>query len=96
MKKTIIVKWRIKESQTPRILNRLAELAQRTRSEKGNVSYEIYQSETDPNELILHECSVDGDAAEAHRNSEHYRTIVVDEILPHLEVREVTPVRKLV
>jgi hypothetical protein len=65
----------------------LPELAEKTRSEQGNVSYTIYQSESDPNEFPLHEVYVDTAGAEAHRQSEHYQRIVVQEIIPHLEVR---------
>lgn len=92
----VIVKWKIKESETSRILALLPELAEKTRSEPGNVSYVIYQSDGSPRELILHEEYVDAAAADAHRQSEHYRRIVRDEIIPHLEVREVAVVKKLV
>jgi quinol monooxygenase YgiN len=92
----VIVKWKIRESETSRILALLPELAEKTRGEPGNVSYAIYQSESSPRELILHEEYVDAAAADAHRQSEHYERIVLNEIIPHLEVREVTVVRKLV
>jgi len=95
MEKTIFVKWRIKESETTRVLAKLPELVEKTRSEKGNVSYAIYQSENDLNELILHEQYTDAAAAESHKQSEHYRRIVANQILPHLVVRDVTSVRKL-
>jgi len=95
MKREIIVKWKIKETETVRILGMLPELAEKTRSEEGNISYAIYRSEADPNEFILHECYVDADAAEAHRKSEHYQKIVAAEIIPHLEVREVIFVKQL-
>jgi len=95
MKREVIVKWKIKASETARILELLPELAAKSRSEAGNISYAVYQSETDPNELILHECYADAAAVEAHRNSEHYQKIVAAEVLPHLEVREVTFVRQL-
>jgi autoinducer 2-degrading protein len=95
MKREVIVKWKIKASETARILELLPEMAGKSKAEKGNISYAIYQSETDPNELILHECYVDAEAVEAHRSSEHYQRIVAGEILPHLELREVTFVRQL-
>lgn len=95
MEKELIVKWRIKESETNRILKLLPELAAKSQSEEGNLSYAIYQSESNPNDLILHERYADAEAAEAHKSSEHYQTIVAGEILPHLEVREVTVVKKL-
>ncbi len=74
----------------------LPELAEKTRNEEGNLSYTIYQSENDPRELILHEQYVDAAAAETHRQSEHYKGIVLNEIIPHLEVREAVFVKKLV
>jgi quinol monooxygenase YgiN len=95
MEQTLIVRWKLKESEAPRILGMLPELAEKTRSEEGNLSYTIYVSERDPRELILHERYVDAAAAEAHRNSEHYQRIVLNEIIPRLESREVTTVTKL-
>lgn len=95
MEKIIIAQWRIKKSETARILERLAELSQKTRSEPGNLSYAVYQSENDPSELILHECYVNAEAVEVHKNSEHYQRIVVNEIIPHLESREIISVKRL-
>ncbi|MBD2518281.1 antibiotic biosynthesis monooxygenase [Nostoc sp. FACHB-973] len=96
MEKIVIVKWRILESETSRILKLLPELAEKTRSEEGNISYTIYQSESDPCELILCEHYTDTAAAESHKRSEHYKRIVAEEIIPHLEAREVILVKKLV
>ncbi len=96
MEKIIFVKWRLKESELLRILKMLPEMAEKTRLEEGNISYTIYQSESDPCELILHEHYVDAAAAEAHKQSEHYQRIVASEIIPQLEVREVVAVKKLV
>jgi quinol monooxygenase YgiN len=93
--KTIIVKWKIKESETIRILKLLPELVEKSRKEEGNLFYTIYQSENDPNELILHEQYTDAAAAETHKQSEHYQRIVVNQIVPHLAVRDVTPVKEL-
>jgi quinol monooxygenase YgiN len=94
MERELIVKWKIRKSETARILTLLPELAEKTKSEKGNLAYLIYQSESNPNELILHERYTDQDAVELHKNSEHYQKIVVNEIIPHLEVREVVIVKK--
>ncbi|ACU62232.1 putative quinol monooxygenase [Chitinophaga pinensis] len=95
MEREIIVKWKIKASATQEILALLPALAEQSKHEPGNLGYHIYQSESDPNELILHERYVDADAAEAHRNSAHYQEIVVGKVVPHLEVREVIIVKKL-
>lgn len=95
MEKIVIVKWRLRESELSRILKLLPELAEKTRNEKGNISYTIYQSESDLCQLVLHEHYVDATAAEIHKQSEHYKRIVMNEIIPHLEVREVITVKKL-
>ncbi|WP_343632903.1 putative quinol monooxygenase [Fluviicola sp.] len=95
MEKELIVKWKIRETETGRILELLPVLAEQTCKEPGNISYTIYQSENNPNELILHEKYVDQSAVDLHKNSEHYQNIVVKEIIPHLEIREVVIVKKL-
>lgn len=95
MEKELIVKWKIKESETADILNLLPELAAKTRNEKGNISYHIYQSADNANELFLHERYADADALEIHKNSEHYQQIVLGQIIPNLEIREVTMLKKL-
>lgn len=89
------VKWVIRETETPRILSLLKELVDQTRNEKGNLSYNIYQSVNNANELILHECYVDSEAMEVHKNSEHYLEIVARQIIPHLETRELSVLKKL-
>jgi quinol monooxygenase YgiN len=95
MEKELIVQWKIRETATSKVLQLLPELAEKTRLETGNISYTIYQSESDPNTLILHERYMDAAALEAHKNSAHYQAIVVGNILPHLEVRDVHLVREL-
>jgi quinol monooxygenase YgiN len=96
MEKEIIVKWKIRDSERARILALLPALAEKTRAEEGNVLYAVYQSESDLNVIILHERYKDEAAADAHKQSEHYQTIVAGEIIPCLETRDVTVVKKLV
>ncbi|HSI64166.1 MAG TPA: putative quinol monooxygenase [Candidatus Saccharimonadia bacterium] len=95
MEKEIIAVWKVRATETERILGLLPALAAQTRNEEGNIFYSVYRSETDPNEFILHECYADEHAADAHRKSDHYQKIVVAEIIPHLESRTVTVVKKL-
>lgn len=95
MQKEVIAIWKVKPTETGRVLGLLPTLAAQTRSEAGNIFYSVYRSETDPNELILHECYADEYAADAHRKSDHYQSIVVTEIIPCLESRTVTVVKKL-
>lgn len=96
MRKEVFARWKVNEAETDRILKLLPELATATRGEEGNVLYEIFQSELDPNEFLLHECYADANAMELHKVSEHYQRIVVSGIIPYLEVREVTIVKQLI
>jgi len=95
MEKELIVKWKIREDKTSEVLKLLPTLAKATKKEPGNLLYAVYQSEGNPNELILHERYVDEAAAEAHKTSKHYQDIVAGKIIPHLENREVTVVTQL-
>lgn len=96
MEKELIVKWKIRETETAEILKMLPALAEKTRNEEGNILYGIYQSEENANELVLHERYTDAAAVEVHKNSEHYQEIVVKRILPHLETREVLIVKQII
>lgn len=95
MEKELIVKWKIAASETSRILGLLPQLVEKTRNEKGNLFYHIYQSADDLNILILHERYADQEAVETHKNSQHYLETVVAQIIPHLETRELQLVNKL-
>lgn len=95
MEKELIVKWTIRESETSRILDLLPQMVEKTRNEKGNLSYNIYQSADNLNVLILHERYADQEALDTHKISAHYLETVVAQIIPHLETREVQLVNKL-
>ncbi|KAF2520135.1 antibiotic biosynthesis monooxygenase [Flavobacterium salilacus subsp. salilacus] len=95
MEKELLVKWNIRESERDEILSLLPELVEKTRNEEGNILYNIYRSENNPNELILHERYADEEALNAHKLSEHYQNIVFKKIIPHLETRELTIVKQI-
>ena len=81
--------WRVKEGQLSALLEILPELIAASTSEEGNVVYQIYQSTTDANTVILFESYRDESALAEHRNSEHFKTLVVGEIVPLLEERQI-------
>jgi autoinducer 2-degrading protein len=95
MEKELIVKWKIGETETQRILGLLPGLVEATRNEDGNIFYNIYQSVDDANVLILHERYTNAEAVEVHKASAHYQETVAEQIIPYLEVREVSGVQKL-
>lgn len=71
------------------VLNLLAEVAKKSIEEKGNLFYNIHQSNSDVNTLILFEGYTDGSAVEDHRNSAYFQNLVIGQIIPNLEHREV-------
>ena len=89
-------KWQVKEGQLKNVLGILQEMARQSRAEEGNLFYEIYQSNSDSNTIILHEGYKDAAAAEAHRNSPHYQTMVLGQIVPQLDNREVIHTNRII
>ena len=82
-------KWRVKEGQLVTVLDLLAELTAKSTAEEGNLLYKIHQSISDANTLILFEGYRDESALAAHRNSEHFQSLVMVKIIPLLQDREI-------
>lgn len=85
----VCAKWEVQEGKLDAVLTILKEAAQKSSEERGNLFYKVHQSQTDKNTLILFEGYEDQSAIEFHRNSEHYKSTVVDQIIPLLKSREV-------
>lgn len=86
----VFARWKIKKGKRQAVLNLLKEVSAQTILEKGNLFYTVHQSQTDANTLILFEGYADEAAQQAHIQSEHYKLLVVEQIVPLLEEREVT------
>lgn len=98
MKQLIIhafANWKVKQENLQSVLSLLPELAEKTRTEEGNLQYNIYQSPADPTQLILAETYRDEASLEAHRSSVHFQQIVLQQIVPLLEKREVILTKEL-
>ncbi|MEA5402000.1 putative quinol monooxygenase [Arcicella sp. DC2W] len=85
----VFAKWQVSENQLPNVLELLNEVAEKSRLESGNLFYNVHQSQTEPNILLLSEAYKDESALNEHRNSEHFQSIVVSKIVPLLANREV-------
>jgi len=82
-------KWQVKDGQLSTVLKLLIEVVRESKKEDGNLFYEVNQSNSDPNILILFEGYVDEDALTEHRASAHFQHVVIAKIVPLLEDREV-------
>ncbi len=85
----VYAQWNVKEGKLDEVLQILTQAAKKSSEEKGNLFYKIHQSKSDQNTLILFEGYENETALEFHKNSEHYQNLVVKEIVPLLESREV-------
>lgn len=82
-------KWQVKKDSIQAVLNLLPELVQKSIAEEGNSQYKIYRSNSESNLFILFEAYRDEQSLDAHRNSSHFHEIIVKQIVPLLENREV-------
>lgn len=85
----VFAKWKVKAGAIEEVLALLKEVSEKTRTEKGNLYYNINQSTTDKSMLVLHEAYKSEAAIEVHRNTTHYQELVVGKIISLLEDREV-------
>lgn len=91
----VFAKWQVKEGQLNAVLELLKEVAEKSREEKGNLFYDIHQSQQDANTLLLYEGYTSEVAVEEHRNSPYFQGVVVGQIVPLLENREVVVASKI-
>lgn len=85
----VYAQWQVKEGKLDAVLEIMKEAAQKSSEEEGNLFYKIHQRQSDQNILILFEGYENELAVEFHKNSEHYQSLVVKQIIPLLKSREV-------
>ena len=86
----VFVKWQIKSDSRQTVLNLLPELIEKSSNEKGNLTYKIFQDKSNTNTLLLLEAYSNEESIEEHRQSKHFQDIVIKQIVPLLENREMT------
>ena len=86
---TLVACWKIKTASSQTVLDWMPDLASATRKEPGCLRYEYYQSPTEPSDVLLFEQYKDDEGVEAHRATPHFRSFVIERILPLLETRNV-------
>ncbi|MCS3528831.1 putative quinol monooxygenase [Chryseobacterium sp. JUb7] len=88
-------KWQVKEGKLDAVLQLMKEAGEKSTQEEGNLFYKLHQSQEDQNTIILYEGYADANAVEEHRNSEHFKKIVLEQVVPLLENREVVLMNRL-
>lgn len=86
----VVARYRTLEGKTEEVLAHLSEMAEASRKEPGNISYEFFRGVRDNRRIAILESYGTADDFEAHRNSKHFQEIGAGRILPLLESRTVS------
>ena len=85
----VFATWKVKEGQVENVLNLLKTLHDESVKEAGNLFYQIHQSTSDFNTIVLFEGYTSEEAVTEHRNSAYFQDLVLGKIVPLLENREI-------
>ncbi len=83
----VIARYTITAGREEEVLTLLAQLAEASRTEPGNVSFEIYRQLDNECNIVLLERYASRDALTAHRMTQHFKDLVLDRIVPCLDGR---------
>jgi len=81
--------WKVKEGHIETVLHALKTVCEKSVKESGNLFYKIHQNNSDVNTIVLFEGYTDESAVTYHKNTAHYKDLVIDKIIPLLETREI-------
>ncbi|QRP43450.1 putative quinol monooxygenase [Amycolatopsis sp. FDAARGOS 1241] len=85
----VIARYTVSAGQEDAVAALVPELAKAARTEPGNVSFDVYRSFDDPRSLVLLERYVSREAFAEHRETEHFKRLVLEGIVPLLDERTV-------
>lgn len=89
MTHVIVARWRPRKGEIGKIEGILRELARQIRQEPGNLLFIVNRSRDDPDEFLLYEQYVSEQAFLEHRQTPHFKTLVLERAVPLLERREI-------
>lgn len=87
MEFVVIAQYRARESEADRVAGALLNMVAPTRSEPGNLDYQVFRDPGDPSLFVLFERYADPGAFAAHRASPHFAAYLAGIVLPALETR---------
>lgn len=85
----VIARYTIAAGNEDEVWTLVAKLVEAARSEPGNLGFIAYRELDDPRQGVLLERYVSREAFAAHRESAHFKEIVLGQIVPLLESRVV-------
>lgn len=72
-----------------RVLELLHKLTAASRTEEGTVGYDFYTPDSKSGEILIVERYVSAEAFSVHRETEHFRSIGKEQIIPLLDDRRI-------
>ncbi len=82
------VTWEVREGEIDAANDIIARFLPEARKEKGLEVLMINQSATDPSKFLFYEVFTDATAFEAHQQTPHFRTLILEQAVPKLARRE--------
>lgn len=89
MTHVIVAHWRPRDGEVEKVEAILRELAKESGREAGNLQFTVNRSREDPKEFLLYEQYVSEQAFLDHRQTPHFKTLVLEQAVPLLERREI-------
>ena len=87
MEFVVIAQYRARPGEAEVVEEGLRNMVEPTRSEPGNIDYQVFRDPDDPALFVLFERYVDEFAFDAHRASPHFGTWLAAQVLPALADR---------
>jgi quinol monooxygenase YgiN len=82
------VMWDVRDGQADAAAEVIARFTPEARKEPGLELLMVNQCATNPNQFLFYEVFTDAAAFEAHQQTPHFRTMILEEALPRLSRRE--------
>ena len=82
-----IARYTISAGKEQEVLPLVAELVDASRREPGNLSFVAYRQIDDDREIVLLERYASREAFDAHRETQHFKDLVLEQIIPRLDSR---------
>ncbi|MFF3562511.1 putative quinol monooxygenase [Streptomyces sp. NPDC002574] len=86
----VIARYTVSEGNEEEVFVLLTRLAEASRAEPGNISYEVFHALGDARDVVLLERYASPRAFAVHRESLHFKELVLRRIAPLLDNRVVT------
>ncbi len=83
----LAVTWTAKPGNEAQVREILQQLGVKSRAEPGVITYTTHVDPENPREFFIYEKYHDASGLEAHQETEHFQTMVLEQAIPLLESR---------